>query len=189
MTRPLSSHEGLKAEYKSVFLNQAEGVADMSFIQDVNGWIERLEKDPIMKILMKNSNLTEIQYETFLINNLAINQVENKISTKNQALFRKTRKISKGAFNRTLTQARKNVIRSIYTIILLGYLGLLSTPSIQQFEEIAEKLKAYSDMYIEVLQDTHQPQEEEIDTLRMIESELEKTISLLANPKNLHRDL
>ena len=37
----------------------------------------------------------------------------------------KSGKISRGAFNRTLKQAKMNVIKAIYTIFLLGYLFFL----------------------------------------------------------------
>jgi len=38
---------------------------------EVQKWLIGLFKDPVVKILLKNSNLTKIQIETFLIDVLA----------------------------------------------------------------------------------------------------------------------
>ena len=52
-------------------------------------------------------------------------------------------KISRGAFNRTLNQAKVNVVRSIYTLFLLGYVGVFDTPQLGPFLELADNIKAY----------------------------------------------
>ena len=51
--------------------------------------------------------------------------------------------ISRGSYNRTLIQAQNNVIRSIYTILLMGYVGLFDTPALQPFLELSDELQSY----------------------------------------------
>jgi hypothetical protein len=53
--------------------------------------------------------------------------------------------LTRGSFNRTLSQGRKNVVQSIYTILLLGYVGLFDSPELQPFLELASRMKAYID--------------------------------------------
>ena len=56
--------------------------------------------------------------------------------------LRQTRaKISRGAFNRTLKQARTNVSGAVHTILLLGYGGLLESPSLAPLVEASERLR------------------------------------------------
>ncbi|MGC8848895.1 MAG: hypothetical protein ACP5K1_04810 [Candidatus Bathyarchaeia archaeon] len=96
--------------------------------------------DPIVKILLENSCLTEVQLETLLID---LYQKENvdEISQETKLTLRRHVKVSRGAFNRSKRQAMNNVSRSIYTILLLGYLGLLETAQLEPFIEISSKLK------------------------------------------------
>ena len=50
-------------------------------------------------------------------------------------------KISRGSFNRTLKQARGNVAESVHTVLLLGWSGLLESPSLAPFLEASERLR------------------------------------------------
>ena len=85
-------------------------------------WLINSLNDPLVKILLKNSHLTKIQLETLLIDILAENISNKPLKYEEKARFRLERaKISRGAFNRTLSQAKQNTIKSIYTIIILGY--------------------------------------------------------------------
>jgi len=69
--------------------------------------------DPIVKILTKNSRLTKTQLETFLIDALAENLAEKSLRYEEKAKLRLLRTgVSRGAFNRTLKQARRNIIQS-----------------------------------------------------------------------------
>ncbi len=77
-------------------------------------------QDPIAQLLLENSNLTPTQLETLLIR-LAKDQ--NDEITDFPWNLRRKGATSKGSFNRSLQQARNNIIRSIYTIFLLEYIG------------------------------------------------------------------
>jgi hypothetical protein len=95
-----------------------------------------------------NSHLTKTQLETLLIDVLADNIAGKSMNYDEKARLRLTKaKISRGAFNRTLRQAKENVTKSIYTVILLGYLGLFETTTLDPYLEVASQLHTYLDAY------------------------------------------
>jgi len=103
-------------------------------------------EDPILVILLKNSNLTRKQFETFLIDLLSDDLLLGRNTSIERPKLRTDRDtVSRGSFDRTLTQARKNVTESIYTVLLLGYAGLLETSQLEPFLETGNRLKSYSD--------------------------------------------
>lgn len=103
-------------------------------------------EDPILVILLKNSNLTRKQFETFLIDLLSDDLLLGRNTSIERPKLRTDRDtVSRGSFDRTLTQARKNVTESIYTVLLLGYTGLLETSQLEPFLETGNRLKSYSD--------------------------------------------
>jgi len=103
--------------------------------------IRNLTRDPITKLLLANSQLTLAQLETLLADSLSS---EADISKVLRRLYRPSgRNLSRGAFNRTLIQAQNNVIRSIYTIFLLGYVGLYDSASLQPFIELSDTIQSY----------------------------------------------
>ncbi len=110
----------------------------------VQNWIKSTFNDDLTIILLNNSHLTKIQAETLLIDSLAENMLDRKIGYEEKAKMRvSTKGVSRGAFNRTLHQANENIIASIYTIFFLGYLGILETPSLDEFIETSNKLAIY----------------------------------------------
>jgi len=103
-------------------------------------------KDPILAILLKNSNLTRKQFETLLIDVLSDDLLLGRATSTERPKLRTDRDtVSRGSFDRTLTQARKNVTEAIYTVLLLGYVGLLETSQLEPFLETGNRLKSYSD--------------------------------------------
>jgi hypothetical protein len=97
--------------------------------------------NPVTKLLAANSQLTLTQLETLLADSLSS---ETQVRKANRRLFRPSGgRISRGSFNRTLIQAQNNVIRSIYTILLLGYVGLFDTPALQPFTELSDTIQTY----------------------------------------------
>lgn len=110
--------------------------------EEVRGSIQGIVNDPITKLLLSSSHLTIPQLETLLADSIS----HEKASKKEQRrLFRPSRRrLSRGAYNRSLIQAQNNVIRSIYTILLLGYVGLFDSPALQPFLELADGLRGYT---------------------------------------------
>jgi len=116
----------------------------MKLKENVQIWLKKSLEDPIVKILAKNSHLTKTQLETLLINILAENISGKPLKYEEKARLRLTKaKISRGAFNRTLKQAEENVIKSIYTVLLLGYLGIFESTTLDPYIEISNKLQEY----------------------------------------------
>ncbi len=110
--------------------------------------LERIYQDPLVNILLKNSSLTEIQLETMLIDILSEEISQSKLSYENKRVMRINKaSISKGSYNRTLRQARKNVRRSVSTLLLLGYLDLLDTPNLLPFIDLSKHLERYKELY------------------------------------------
>jgi hypothetical protein len=90
-------------------------------------------------------------------------------------------KISRGSFNRTLKQAKDNVIKSIYTMLLLGYLGIFESTTLEPYIEIANKLQEY----IETCKSIPNKSTEQYEYLKIIEilrEELETSLKLSPSP-------
>ncbi len=155
---------------------------DLKLKDGVTAWLNGALNDPIVKILAKNSQLTKTQLETLLIDVLAENISGKQLKYDDKASLRLTKaKISRGSFNRTLKQSRENVIKSIYTVLLLGYLGVFETTTLDPYLEIANKLHKY----VEAHQDMPNKEEELKDHLKVIEiirEELETSLKRLSNP-------
>jgi hypothetical protein len=88
---------------------------------------EYYEKDPILAELAKNSVLTWTQLATYLSY-----QTNQHRTSKPKIYARFGQFTSKGVFHRILQQARKNIRRSVITIILLGYIDITDTTDITQ---------------------------------------------------------
>jgi len=149
----------------------------------VKRWLSGIFRDPIVKILLKNSQLTKIQLETLLIDLLA-----EKISGKRMVYEAKAKMrlikpgVSRGSFNRTLAQARKNTIKSIYTLILLGYLGILDTPNLDPYIEISNRIRDYMEAYKDFWQEGKQSKEY-LRVMQMLQNELENGLMRLSRSK------
>ena len=151
----------------------------MRFKEKVQIWLKASLNDPIVKILVKNSNLTKIQLETLLIDILSENIAGKYLKYEEKAGLRLTRaKISRGAFNRTLKQAKENVIKSIYTIILLGYLGVFESTRLDPYLEIANKLQSYIEAYKEISSND----KERLKIISNLKEELETSLNELTKP-------
>ena len=150
--------------------------------EGVQAWLNGALNDPIVEILAKHSQLTKTQLETYLIDVLAENLAGKQLKYDEKAALRLTKaKISRGSFNRTLKQSKENVIKSIYTVLLLGYLGVFESTTLDPYLEIANKLHEYVDAH----QDMPGKEEELKDHLRVIEiirNELETSLKRLSSP-------
>jgi len=130
--------------------------------------------DPIVKILLKNSHLTKTQLETLLIDILTENISENLLSYEEKAQLRLINPpVTRGAFNRTLKQAKDNVVKAIYTIMLLGYLGIFENSSITPYIEVSNKLKAYVKAYEESIKEG---KSEKMEIVNLLREEIEKIL-------------
>ena len=155
----------------------------MKLKKSVQTWLIRALNDPMVQILSKNSHLTTTQLETLLIDVLSENISGKTLKYDQKARFRLTKgKISRGAFNRTLRQARENVTRAIYTVLLLGYLGIFESTTLDSYLEVANKLQDYVEAYREVI--NKNGKDDHLTAINMMREELERSLKRLSNPSS-----
>lgn len=154
----------------------------MKLKDSVQSWLISALNDPITKILAKNSHLTKIQLETLLIDALSENIAGKPLKYDEKARLRLIKaKISRGAFNRTLKQAKDNVVKAIYTVLLLGYLGVFESTTLDPYLEIANKLNTYMEAYKNMPNKSGELNEH-LKVIKMIREELETSLKQLSNP-------
>jgi hypothetical protein len=150
--------------------------------ESVQTWLIGALDDPIVKILSKNSQLTKTQLETLLIDILAENIARKQLKYDEKARLRLTKaKLSRGSFNRTLKQAKENVIKSIYTVLLLGYLGVFESTTLDPYLEIANKLKDYVEAHKDI-PDEDKELKDRLKVIEIIREELETSLKQLSKP-------
>jgi hypothetical protein len=116
-------------------------VSDEQEVMEAREAVRTHMRDPVTKMLLGHSQLTAVQLETLLTDSLS---QAGGMRKSQRRLYRGTKaRISRGAYNRTLIQAQNNVIRSIYTILLLGYLELFDSSSLQPFLELSDTIDSY----------------------------------------------
>lgn len=94
------------------------------------------ENDVIFRLISERCSLTKKQIETLLIDVLPESR-GMRLTVEEKA---KLRGVSKGSFLRTKKQAMDNITKSLYTILLLGYLGLFELPTYSWFLQASETL-------------------------------------------------
>jgi hypothetical protein len=150
--------------------------------ESLQTWLITALNDPITKILAKNSHLTTTQLETILIDILSENIAGKPLKYDEKAKLRLTKaQISRGAFNRTAAQAKENVIKSIYTVLLLGYLGIFESTVLDPYLEIANKLHTYAEAYKD-MPNKDDKMEDHLKLIKVIRDELEASLKTLSNP-------
>jgi len=149
--------------------------------EEMKKWLKDTINNPIVSILLKYSNLTKIQFESVLIDLATETLSINKLRYEDKAKMR-INKVSRGAFNRSLDQARKNIISSIYTVLLLSYVGLFKGPPFEDYETLAEKLREYTSLYNGYNNEGLRVQS---NLLYNIERELFEGIQKLSKPERL----
>lgn len=169
--------------YKTVSPSNTSKVTSLKFKESSQKWLQTAIDDPITKILMKTSNLTKIQLETLLIDILAENYADKSLNYDEKGRLRLTKAaVSRGSFNRTLRQAKRNLTESIYTILLLGYLGIIQSTSLTPYLEAANKLQAYTNAYKDFSEE-HKDPTLQLKMMNTIREELANMLEQLANSK------
>jgi hypothetical protein len=156
----------------------------MKLKEGIQSWLISSQNDPITAILARNSHLTKTQLETLLIDVLSENISGKTLKYDEKARLRLTKaKISRGAFNRTLKQAKENVTKSIYTVLLLGYLGIFESTTLDPYLEIANKLQEYIETY-KTMPTRSEQLEEHRKIIEMVREELETGLKQLSGSFN-----
>ena len=153
-------------------------------VQSPIDWsLSRLKEDPLAKSLLENSHLTEVQFATLVIDVLwpasQAPMEEEKLQPRSGR-----RQVSKGAFNRSLSQARRNVIKSIYTVFLLAYFGLFDSPKLEPFLRLGDEMKTYLDARHE---SRAEGDSEAYNATKLLEETLQATVGELAKMGSFKR--
>jgi hypothetical protein len=138
--------------------------------------------DPIAQLLLENSNLTSTQLETLLIR---FQKDQNKEITDSPWNLRQKGSISKGSFSRSLLQARNNVIRSIYTIFLLAYLGFFDDARLESYLDVGNQLRELVFMLRERKNADSVKEDVVLKILPLIRQELQEALQRLASSRSL----
>ena len=116
-----------------------------SRVRETKKLLKKTLDDEILKILLSNSNITQKQFESLVINSFSGDVFDKGNISRERPKLRTDRNIlSRGSLDRTLSQARRNVRRSISTVLLLGYVGILESPELEPFLEVGNRIKAYT---------------------------------------------
>src|SRR5437899_11398730 len=107
----------------------------MENLDTLKGWhegtrsvIDETLRDRILSALLQRSNLTKIQFETLLVDQLGHDIANKRLTRSDMAQMRRDQKgISRGAYNRTCRHARQNAVEAIYTGLLLGTCALIES--------------------------------------------------------------
>ena len=140
---------------------------DRGEMREIKNSISKVLGDPIIRLLLKSSNLTPVQFETILIDIIGRMNQEKVLNYDEKRKLR-SKTVSRGAFIRTLTQARERVRKAIYTILLLSYLGVLDSSFFEDYQQLFERLREY-------LRDVEESEKTKM-ILKRVEQEIEARI-------------
>ncbi len=98
---------------------------------------EILKNDLVIQSLIKNTNFTYSQLDTFIINIT----LGSKVYLNKKINLRDNKKVSKGSFARTLRQAQNNLEKAIYTIIIAEYMSILDENTFSNLLKISDILQ------------------------------------------------
>lgn len=96
---------------------------------------QKWRQDPFLRLLAQHCSLTERQLEALLIE-ASEETGELKFSEKARLMG-----ITKGSYARILSQALRNISQSLFTVILLSYVGLLNDDKQRWFIELGEAVR------------------------------------------------
>jgi len=117
---------------------------EFNSIKNTKLYVKAIFEDKILLTLLNNSNLTRKQFESLIIDFSLEKMLDKEFTLKCKTKLRTDKtKLSRGAFLRTLSQAKINTLRSFYTVLLLGYVGILDSLEFEPFIEIAHRIKSY----------------------------------------------
>ena len=104
-----------------------------------------LEDDNLLFSIFEESHLTKTQLDSLL---LAFQYKIEGYSLDEIVKMRDSGPVSKGSYLRTLGQAQSNFRKSLYTLLLVIYLGILDTSTIGDFVALSDRLGSLKDMEI-----------------------------------------
>ena len=113
-------------------------------IQEIKKKVKEILKNPIIKLFFpitkkgkgakEWTNLTKTQLETLIVD-LITDEVNPNLGYLERGNIRG---VTKRAFYRTLEQARLNLIRAIFTIMVASFLNIIDSPRLSDFNELSQ---------------------------------------------------
>ena len=172
---------------------QTESEAAHTSVRQLTSTVKQVIREPIMELLQSGSVLSKAQLETLLIDLVVEDSLGKHITYENKAAYRsrpdrRLRGVSRGAFNRTLKQARRNITRCLYTMLLLTYLGLFEMNIFRPFEEVSSRIGDYRRIR-EVLSGKDKLTPEDIESLRVTEDSIISALETLFSSLTLKTEL
>lgn len=172
---------------------QNEKSVDHKRMKQIVSGASKALKEPILQVLLKHSTLTEAQLETLLIDLVIEDAYGDHIPYDEKAAMRSkqgqsTRGVSRGAFNRTLHQARRNTTRCLYTMLLLTYLGFFDHTIFRPFEEVATRIGDYRHIR-DVLAGKADLTSEDLESYRSVERTIITALEKLSSSLLLKSEL
>ena len=104
---------------------------------------ELIDNDDLLRFLLSNSSFTKTQIDSLL---LAFEYKIEGYSLSEIIKLRDSGPVTKGSYGRTLKQSKRNFSRSLYTLVLAVYLGLLDNNTLNSIIELSNKLKSVKEL-------------------------------------------
>lgn len=112
----------------------------------ISNILKSMLDDPLLILLLKKSNLTLRQFSVLLVDFLSEELSGGDLTQKEKAKIL-PKPLSRGAYSRILSQARRNIIASLCTIFLIGYTGLLDLPSLSELIHFGNQMREFIRQY------------------------------------------
>jgi hypothetical protein len=166
---------------------------DKREIRNLTSGAKQILKEPILKKLQEGSTLSQTQLETLLIDLVVEDNYGSHITYEDKASYRskagsRSHGVSRGAFNRTLNQARRNVTRCLYTMLLLAYLGLFDSTVFRPFEVVATRIGDYRRIR-DILSGKVELTQEDLETVAVTEKTIMSFLENLSSTLVLKSEL
>ena len=104
---------------------------------------ELIDNDDLLRFLLSNSSFTKTQIDSLL---LAFEYKIEGYSLSEIIKLRDSGPVTKGSYGRTLKQSKRNFSRSLDTLVLAVYLGLLDNNTLNSIIELSNKLKSVKEL-------------------------------------------
>ena len=104
---------------------------------------ELIENDSLLQFLLNNSHFTKTQIDSLL---LAFEYKIEGYSLTEIIKLRDSGPVTKGSYGRTLKQSKRNFSRSLYSLVLAVYLGLLDVNTLNSIIDLSNKLKSVKEL-------------------------------------------
>lgn len=113
-------------------------------IHEIKRQVNEIMNNPIIKLFYPDSettkgskewtNLTKIQLETLIVD-LVTDEINPELGYLERG---EIRSVTKRSFYRTLEQARLNLIRAMFTIMIAAVLNVIDSPRLSDFNELSQ---------------------------------------------------